>query len=158
MRILVEVKSQERQQSKLFLNCIVASPTSYEAMAVESWWRRGRSSRLSNVWWIQLVAISLCIIRSSFSQSFTDTLVHANYTNQILFPTDKGYRDSVVLANYKCKSTCPSVVVQPETVSSIFFTMLLFISSYCFTSKQSPTSKIEPNVHATNRSFLFTGC
>ena len=126
-------------------------------MVLENWWRMGHLSRLSNVWWIQLVAISLCIIRSSFSQSFTDTLVNANYSNQILFPTDKAYRDSVVLANYNCKSSCPSVVIQPETVSSIFSTMLLFISSYCFTSKESPTSRIESNVHATNH-FHFTGC
>jgi hypothetical protein len=77
-------------------------------------------SRQSNIWYIQLVALSLCIIRSSFSQSLSDSLVRANYTYPILFPTDRGYRDSAVLANNDCKFTCPYVVVQPETVSLIF--------------------------------------
>ena len=102
--------------SSLF-SCIYLSKVSCE-VTNDLVWRQMKCS--SNIWYIQLVALSLCIIRSSFSQSLSDSLVHANYTYPILFPTDRGYRDSVVLANYDCKFSCPYVVVQPETVSLIF--------------------------------------
>ena len=61
--------------------------------------------------------LSMAFIYSSIAQSFTDTLMFANFTNSVVFPSDREYRNSVVMANYDCKFLCPYVVVRPVSVS-----------------------------------------
>ena len=65
---------------------------------------------------LQLVLFSLALVYSSIEKSFRDTLLLANFTKSIIFPFDKEYGRSVVMANYDCNFLCPYIVVRPITV------------------------------------------
>ena len=89
-----------------------------------------------------LMMLSLTLLSSSSAQSFTDTLMLANFTNSVVFPSDKEYRSSVVMANYDCKFLCPYVVLRPVSVKSFQPLSSPLISGTLFSFEFALRSKV----------------
>ena len=79
----------------------------------------------------RLMLFSLALVYSSIEKSFRDTLLLANFTKSVIFPFDKEYRRSVVMANYDCKFLCPYIVLRPITVRGNLVTNSLNIFLKC---------------------------
>lgn len=69
---------------------------------------------------IQRTVAAIFFFYSTYSQSISTYINDANFTLPVLFPHDKAYRASVVMANYDCRQLCPHAVVRPVSVSESF--------------------------------------
>ena len=69
---------------------------------------------------LQRSIFAIFFFYSTCSQSIDAYFKDANFTLPLLFPHDKAYRASVVMANYDCRLLCPHVVVRPVSVSGRF--------------------------------------